>query len=54
MQGWNAEILCTEKSLKIKYLHDDDNAVTGIQAHEAARRPIVEFSARAGIGFARG
>jgi len=40
--------------LKIKHLDDHDNAVTGILGRQASWGGVVEFSTRAGIGFAHG
>jgi hypothetical protein len=50
--GWDAQNFSSEFSLQINALHRHDRPVTG----KALRRPcigaLVEFSTRAGIGFA--
>jgi hypothetical protein len=44
--------LSSEKPLKINTLHHDDNAVTGKMPDPPLSGAVVEFSTRAGIGFA--
>lgn len=52
--GWIAENLSIEFPLQIKHLHIHDNAVTGVAGRQGAWLLAVEFSHRAGAGFARG
>jgi len=44
--------LSSEKPLKINILHHHDNAVTGKMPSSPLCGAVVEFSSRAGIGFA--
>lgn len=47
-----AQKLSSENSLKINTLYQHDSAVTGNMPNSAMSGAVVEFSARAGIGFA--
>jgi len=46
--------LGNKNSLQINNLHESDSVVTGIVRRQALCDGLVEFSARAGIGFAHG
>ena len=50
---WIAQKFSSNKALKIKHLHVYDESVTAVSRFQGAPLLAVEFSARAGIGFAR-
>ena len=50
---WIAQKFSSNKALKIKHLHVYDRTVTAVLRSQGAPLLAVEFSARAGIGFAR-
>jgi hypothetical protein len=52
--GWIAQRIGMTKAIKINDLHEDDKRVTPFVPRRALWGGLVEFSARAGAGFAHG